>query len=131
MINRETTLTDLRGAILGEVNLSTSLEEQFQNKTLRPILKFQNDILVSFFIAYAIKNKNAFFSLSLNNKERYIEKAVQSDTVFRNQLIGIVIGLFTVEEYNEYIKNSSNLNKRILKMLIERWKSQVQILDYK
>jgi hypothetical protein len=38
-------------------------------------------------------------------------------------LKGIVIGLFTAEEYAIYSTNSSNLNKRMMTMLIERLKS--------
>ena len=58
----------------------------------------------------------------------YIENVIQRDIKFRNSLKGIIIGLFTVEEYKEYIQNSSNINKRMMNMLIERLKSQVQIL---
>lgn len=131
MTNREKVLHNIKSEILGDINTTTTIEEQFQNKILRPILKFQNDLLLAFFISYATKNKNAFFDLSKSSKETYIEKAAQSDSFFRNQLIGIVIGLFTIEEYNEYKKNSSNLNKRIINMIVERWKSQSQLLDNK
>ena len=41
-----------------------TLEEAFQNHTLRPILKIQNDLLVQVFINYAIKQKSVFFTLS-------------------------------------------------------------------
>ena len=34
----------------------------------------------------------------------------------------------TISEYNEYIQNSSNLNKRMMNLLVERLKSQVQII---
>jgi hypothetical protein len=44
-------------------------------------------------------------------------------------LIGITIGILKIEEYIIYSKNASALNKRIITMLIERLKSQVQLLD--
>jgi hypothetical protein len=44
-------------------------------------------------------------------------------------LLGMVLALFTIDEYLEYIKNASNLNKRMMSMLIERFKSQVQLFD--
>lgn len=59
----------------------------------------------------------------------YIENAIQRDIKFRNSLKGIVIGMFTITEYKEYMKNSSNLNKRMMNLLVERLKSQVQILE--
>ena len=59
----------------------------------------------------------------------YIENAIQRDIKFRNSLKGIVIGMFTISEYQEYIQNSSNLNKRMMNLLIERLKSQVQLFE--
>jgi hypothetical protein len=126
---RDTHVLELRGEALGTINNQSSLEEVFQNKTLRPILKIQNDLFVAVFINYAIKQKNVFFSLTPEKKMTYIENVIQRDIKFRNSLKGIVIGLFTVDEYNEYIQNSSNLNKRMMNMLIERLKSQIQILE--
>lgn len=128
-MKRDNLIDSLRGEALGKIMDTISTEELFQNNTLRPILKFQNDLLMELFIVYAIKNKNVFFSLSIEKKNIYIEKATTSDIAFRNQLIGVIVGLFSVEEYLEYAQNSSNLNKRIITMLIERWKSQLQLLD--
>jgi hypothetical protein len=41
----------------------------------------------------------------------------------------MIIGQFTIEEYEEYIKNSSSLNKRMMNMVIERLKDQIQVFD--
>ncbi len=129
MKDRDTQVIELRNETLGKVTEGMSTDEMFQNNTLRPILKFQNNLLLQLFISYATRNKNVFFTLSLDKKCSYIEKATTTDIAFRNQLIGVVVGLFSVEEYIEYTKNSSNLNKRIITMLIERWKSQLQLLE--
>jgi hypothetical protein len=58
-----------------------------------------------------------------------MENAIQKDIKFRNALKGIIIGLFTTEEYVQYIQNSSSLNKRMMGMLVERLKSQVQLFE--
>jgi hypothetical protein len=52
---------------------------------------------------------------------------VQKDIKFRNALKGMISGLFP--EYEIYTNNSSNLNKRIMSMLVERLKSQVQLFE--
>lgn len=114
-----------------KVNSETSDEEYFQNVTLRPIIKFQNDLFVATFKNYIRKHKNRFFELNLENRMQYIERAIQKDIKFRNSLKGMVIGQFTVEEYEAYIENSSALNKRMMNMVIERLKSQVQLLESK
>lgn len=129
MNSRDSILLELRGEIIGTVNSQSSSEELFQNKTLRPILKLQNDLFVLVFINYAVKQKNTFFDLTPDKKLAYIENTIQRDIKFRNSLKGMVIALFTSDEYEEYITNSSSLNKRMMNMLIERLKSQVQLLD--
>lgn len=128
MIERSQFLLPLKTVKFGDENVESLSEEYFQNNTLRPILKLQNDLLIEVFKNYAVKQKNTFFELSPDKKEKYIENVIQKDIKFRNSLKGIIIALFSVEEYLDYIKNSSNLNKRMMTMLIERLKSQVQIL---
>jgi hypothetical protein len=123
------TVLDLRGESIGTITENSSSEERFQNQTLRPILKFQNDLLIEVFKNYAIKQKGVFFNLTPDKKLAYIENSIQRDIKFRNLLKGIIIGLFTVNEYHEYILNSSNLNKRMMNLLIERIKSQVLIFE--
>lgn len=126
---RDPSLMELRGNTIGTINPNSSSEEVFQNQTLRPILKLQNDLFIEVFRNYAVKQKNVFFSLGPDKKMAYIENVIQRDIKFRNSLKGMVIGLFTVQEYQEYILNSSNLNKRMMNMLIERLKSQVQLFE--
>jgi hypothetical protein len=111
------------------VTLEMSRDEQFQNATLRPVIKFQNHLLVAAFRNYAQKHKNFFYGLTLPKRLDYIEHAIQKDMKFRNSLKGMIIGQFTVEEYEIYIQNSSALNKRMMNMVIERLKDQVQLFE--
>jgi hypothetical protein len=126
---RDTRLLELRGESYGTINNQSSSEEIFQNKTLRPILKMQNDLFIQVFINYAAKQKNVFFSLTPEKKMIYIENVIQRDIKFRNSLKGMIIALFTLDEYAEYIRISSNLNKRMMNMLVERLKSQLQVIE--
>jgi hypothetical protein len=128
MKTKDESLLEIRGASIGIISENSSAEEKFQNQTLRPILKFQNDLFLEVFRNYATKQKGAFFTLNPDKKMQYIENVIQKDIKFRNSLKGIIIGLFTISEYNEYIQNSSNLNKRMMNLLVERLKSQVQII---
>jgi len=129
MKDRNNTLVSIRNETIGFISNESSLEELFQNKTLRPILKFQNDLFLNIFINYAVKQKKVFFILSPEKKLHYIENVIQRDIKFRNLLKGTIIALFTEQEYQDYTKNSSNLNKRMMNLLIERLKSQVQLLE--
>jgi len=128
---RDRTLLALRPEIpSAKVLPGMSSEEQFQNSTLRPIAKLQNDLLVVVFKNYARKHKNVFYDLSTDKRMDYIENAIHKDMKFRNSLKGIIIGQFTISEYEQYIQNSSNLNKRMMNIVKERLKSNIQLLEY-
>lgn len=129
MKTKEEAILEIRENFIGTITENSSTEEKFQNQTLRPILKLQNDLLLEVFRNYATKQKGAFFLLSIENKMHYVENAIQKDIKFRNTLKGIVIGMFTIAEYKEYIQNSSSFSKRIISLLIERLKSQIQLFE--
>jgi len=129
MNQRDIFLKEFRGQTIGTVSDQSSSEELFQNEVLRPILKLQNDLFVASFINHLTKNKIEFNTHSAEKKMVIIENAIQKDIKFRNSLKGMMLGLFTTDEYLVYIKNSANLNKRMMSMLIERLKSQVQLLE--
>ena len=129
MKTKDESLLEIRGASIGTISENSSAEEKFQNQTLRPILKLQNDLFLEVFRNYATKQKGVFFTLNPDKKMQYIENVIQKDIKFRNSLKGIIIGLFTISEYKDYIQNSSNLNKRMMNLLVERLKSQVQLLE--
>ena len=112
-----------------KVDSDTSNGEYFQNVTLRPIIKFQNLLLIEAFKNYIRKHKNKYYELPLEKRLEYIEKSIQKDIKFRNSLKGMIIGQFTIEEYRAYIEDSSALNKRMMNMVINRLKDQIQLLE--
>nr|WP_315202880.1 glyoxalase [uncultured Flavobacterium sp.] len=129
MDQRDKLIKEIRGESLGDINIQSSSEELFQNEVIRPILKLQNDLFIASFLNYISKYKRDFYTKTVENKLSIIENAIQKDIKFRNALKGMIIALFTTEEYALYIKNSSSLNKRMMNLLIERLKSQVQLFD--
>lgn len=104
-------------------------DEQFQNRTLRPIAKLQQDLLVAVFRNYITKHKNVYYGLTAPKRLDYIENAVNRDQKFRNALKGMMIGLLTVPEYEHYIKNSSALNKRMMNLVRERLINSMQLFE--
>ena len=112
-----------------KVSIHTCADEQFQNITLRPVIKLQHDLLIAAFRNYIQKHKNMFHEMSVERRLNFIENSIQKDIKFRNSLKGMVIGQFTIVEYDTYISNSSALNKRMMNLVIERIKNSVQLLD--
>lgn len=130
MKTREQQLLEIRPEIFSAVALDNmGSEEQFQNQTLRPVIKFQEDLLVEAFRNYTKKHKNAFLKLPIEKRFEYIENAIQKDIKFRNSLKGMVIGNFTVEEYTLYTRNSSALNKRMMNLVKDCLQENIQLLE--
>ena len=128
MENRSDNLLNIRPLIpSAKVYESMSADEAFQNSTLRPIIKMQNELLIAVFNNYISKRKNVFYDLSLEKQLAYIENAIHKDMKFRNSLKGMIIGQFTVEEYKAYITNSTALNKRMMTITKERLISNIQL----
>jgi len=128
METRSTQLINLRPLIpSAKVYENMSNDEAFQNTTLRPIAKLQNDLLIAVFKNYIAKRKHVFYDLSLQKQMAYIENAIHKDMKFRNSLKGMIIGQFTTEEYELYIQNSSALNKRMMTIVKERLLSNIQL----
>tara|TARA_R110002167_G_scaffold115853_18_gene290521 strand:+ start:195 stop:608 length:414 start_codon:yes stop_codon:yes gene_type:complete len=130
MSDRSSQLLAIRPLIASaKITDGMSLDEHFQNATLRPIIKLQNDLLLAAFANYVAKHKNSFYDLQLPRRMDFIENALQKDIKFRNALKGMIIGQFTVEEYETYIKNSSALNKRMMNMVVKRLQDQIQVFE--
>ena len=130
MISRDSSLTNIRPIIkTAVINSNMSFDEQFQNTTLRPVIKLQNDLLLDVFKNYIVKRKNVFYELSTEKQIDYIDHAIHKDMKFRNSIKGMIIGQFTIEEYSKYITNSSALNKRIMNLVMQRLINQLQLLQ--
>ena len=130
METRDTNLLQLRPFIKSETLKSRMTDEEFfQNKTLRPILALQNDLLIEVFKHYIKKHKNVFYDFSIEKRLDYIDNAIHKDMKFRNSIKGIIIGQFTIAEHKLYVQHSSALNKRMMHLVKERLKSNIQVLQ--
>ena len=120
-MNRKEGLLKLRPKIKTiKRDLNTIGIEKFQNDTIRPILKFQHDILRAIFQDSLTKGKIQFDNLRLEEKEAKLDQLFQKNLSYKNQSIGVVIGMFTKEEYTTYSSNPSSYNRRIVTMLKQR-----------
>ena len=103
----------------------TSDEEKFQNETLRPIIKMQHDLLVAFFNHYVASKKIPFSTLSPLKKKETMERIFKTDHVFKTELKGLIIGQFTVEEFDAYATQAAAQNKRMITMTKQRLLSTI------
>jgi len=108
---------------LGLATANSSKIEVFQNISLRPILKFQNDLT-----AKLLSSSKHFTKIckkvdlsDIKTYQKVVADFISSDLVFKNRLIGVIIALMTEDELKFYLAHSSELNKRLLTMQIQRF----------
>ncbi len=130
MNQRDEQLLALRPTIpAASVTDSISDEEQFQNETLRPILKMQHSLLLALFRQHIQRRKNVFYQLPEPQRLSYVQQALQKDTTLRDTLKGVVIGHFTEAEWERYAAMSGPLDKRLLQLATQRLQSQLDALN--
>jgi hypothetical protein len=102
------------------VKKHTTEIESFQNTIVRPIIKMQHPLLVTSFKNYLEKRKvdlQSCSDLEINNK---IKSIYNKDISYRNISLGLIIGHFSTSEFSYYINYSSEINKRIIKIIHQR-----------
>ena len=107
---------------------SATIAEQFQNQTLRPILKLQNELLIRVFRQYIFKHKDTFRKLSPTEQQIYVVKSLRQDPQLRHLLRGIIIGHFTETEWQQFTDYEDEINKRIIKLIEQRLVNQLSII---
>jgi hypothetical protein len=130
MINREEGLRALRPSLDLAANTPTasSSAEQFQNEVLRPILKLQNGLLLAVFRQYLAARKQPLSRLPQPEQLAYVAHALRTDQKFKNRLVGLVVGQFTLEELAQFFADEAELTRRLTELLIQRIQSQLDQL---
>jgi len=98
----------------------TNEMQKFQNITLRPIIKSLNDLLLVYFQNYISLKRFDLANSTAIEKEKFITTSFLKDNQFKNEIKGLVIGHFSVEEYNFYKNSAKDINKRILGIIKQR-----------
>ena len=126
MPTRDEALAQIRPEIPSiSPELAENSAEQFQNETLRPILKWQNDLLVQIYKQSLEKKKVNMKQLSVQQQEVYISQSLEKDHQLRNLMLGLIMGYFTLTEYEVFKSEEKELKKRTLKMIVQRLQSQL------
>ena len=120
-MHREPTLLQLRPQIDTIIDSSeSSVVEFFQNKTLRPILKLQNQVLVDVFKGLSAQKLAAFIRLANDQKRAYIRDILSKDAITRNVILGLILGMMTREELCFFFEHEKECRQRIMDMAAER-----------
>ncbi|HAQ69435.1 hypothetical protein N9545_05790 [Salibacteraceae bacterium] len=124
--SRDTVVTEIRPLL--SLQPTKGEIEGFQNEVMRPILKFQNELLILLAKQYVNKYHKSFNALKQVNQESIIIQASKQDPEFKSFLIWPVVGLMSSTELAFYSAHRSELNKRISTMAAQRIVSQLERL---
>ncbi len=125
MKNRQQHIKSILPAIEGN-KPTDSPNEAFQNETLRPILKFQNELIIQYFEHFIVENKIEFSLLKYSHKITKVHDLFKTNIQFKQFYLGFIVAYFTADEFNFYTQNKKEVNKRIIALLIERICSQIE-----
>ncbi|MFN0176780.1 MAG: glyoxalase [Saprospiraceae bacterium] len=103
--------------------LPSGVEEQFQNQTLRPILKMQHPLLARLMLTQIQRYKGTFFQLSKPNRLEWIANTIRDDARLRHLLAGTIIGHFTMDELKIFEANEAQYMRRLMQMMVQRLQS--------
>ena len=127
---RDKNIVLLRPKVNSNKNISYKNDiEKFQNIVLRPILKFQNDLLVELFIFEFEKTKTKFDLINNEQKIKLIINNLKYNNKLKQILLGTIIGMFSNKNITFYKTNYSKINKRFFSMLNDRLIDQLIKLD--
>ena len=98
----------------------TTPAEDFQNKVLRPIIKMQSDLLLAHLTNKLQTSKIDLTKLSTDKKKATLTGVFTNDQAFKREIMGMVIGHFTLEEYKMYLEISKEINRRISQIVLNR-----------
>ncbi|MFM7682913.1 MAG: hypothetical protein ACKO7P_09215 [Bacteroidota bacterium] len=94
--------------------------EAFQNEVLRPILKYQNDLILSLTNKEPLFQKQISHVLTIDQKSDCIKRFFLLQPNYKHFLIGQICGLLTTSEFDFYLQSKKDIDKRISNMLLDR-----------
>ncbi|MBK7010752.1 MAG: glyoxalase [Saprospiraceae bacterium] len=125
-MEREPTIIQLRPNIetIAE-SAESSVLEFFQNKTIRPILKLQNQVLIEAFKGLNRQKVATYSRMADIQKREWLRNMLSKDAIARNVILGIVLGMMTSDELGFFFDHEKECRQRIMDMVAERLASQV------
>ena len=94
--------------------------ELFQNKTLRPIIKMQHDLLLILFFQRMKNSSIKWEELKNHQKIEVVKKQISFNMQFKNLILGSIIGQLNQSELSNYLLSTKEYNKRIIQMVTQR-----------
>jgi hypothetical protein len=97
----------------------------FLHRTLRPVLKLQNQLILLTVADFVREHHLAFPAANATEQQRLVAELLGRNVKLRYTIIGLITGLFTSSELEFYRPRRRELNRRLLELAIQRVQDQV------
>lgn len=100
--------------------------EQFQSRTLRPICKLQNPLILTTVARYLQKYNTGFEQMAPADQEAKARNLLKEDRRLKRSLVGLVAGHFTEDEYAFYLDHQREVRRRLVALFTQRVLDQME-----
>ncbi len=94
--------------------------EQFQSRTLRPLCKLQNPLILMTVARYLQKYNTGFAQMDRADQEAKVRNLLKEDRRLKRTLVGLVAGHFTEAEYAFYLDHQREVRRRLTALFTQR-----------
>ena len=117
--DRDSRMRQIRPAVPVDTSDQQPME-QFQSRTLRPICKLQNPLILTTVARYLQKYNTGFAQMDPADQERKIRNLLKEDRRLKRTLVGLIAGHFTEDEYAFYLGHQREVRRRLTDLLTQR-----------
>jgi hypothetical protein len=115
-MSRSNALLQIRPNLNIKITTVGSEPEKFQNTVLRPILKFQHELLCYTFLNSPLILKQHFENKNKDQKRTFIIECLKSNQKLKSQIVQSVVSMMTINELSQYYSRKAEYQKRIISM---------------
>jgi len=102
--------------------------EQFQNETLRPILKLLNPTILRLAAARLSRYGVGFAAMDRVDQRDRLRNLIKEDDRLKRTLLGMVVGHLTEDELETYLAHKDEVRRRTVPMLLARAQDQIDVI---
>ncbi|MEM1057274.1 MAG: hypothetical protein AAGI52_17280 [Bacteroidota bacterium] len=126
MTARDSSLLALRPSVHADPEAAHSEVEAFLHRTLRPVLKLQNETFLALVAADVRKRVPGFGGFATEDQRARLANVLRTDSRLKRVLLGVVLGMLTGEELAFALGHEAEVRRRIVALLAERVTSQTE-----
>ena len=125
MTDRDAGLLALRSPVDADLDGASGVEA-FLHRTLRPVLRLQNDVLLALVARDVAARVPGFAAFARDDQRARLAATLRADSRLKRVLVGVVYGALSASELAFSLDHEAEVRRRIVALLAERVASQTE-----